>query len=287
MKNTGLVVFSLLLSGTVPSALQGSPYKADRIDIQYVAPKNSEHRPLFEVLKEHRALERLRDVLRPFRLPRRLLIKVEGCDGDSNAWYEEGAVTVCYEFLDAIWKNESLKTTPAGLAPIDTLVGPTWDVFLHEVGHAMFEYLRVPVLGREEDAADYFSAYLMLKHEKAEARRLIMGNAHQYKSDLQTAWRAKDFSDEHGTPAQRFYNVLCLAYGADQKLFQDIVDNGFLPKDRAEGCDGEYKQVAYAIERLIRPFFDRKLEKRLHKSWLPPVTTPPPHRPVSATMTSQ
>jgi hypothetical protein len=39
-------------------------------------------------------------------------------------------------------------------------------MFLHETGHAVFDLLEVPVLGREEDAADLFSAYIMLHFGK-------------------------------------------------------------------------------------------------------------------------
>ena len=45
------------------------------------------------------------------------------------------------------------KTTPAGVAPIDALIGPFLDVFLHEAGHAVFGALQIPLFGREEDAA--------------------------------------------------------------------------------------------------------------------------------------
>jgi Putative metallopeptidase len=86
------------------------------------------------------------------------------------------------------------------------------------------------------------------------------------------------FADEHGTPAQRFYNVLCLAYGADPKLFGDVVTKGFLPEDRAVICEREYAQVAHAFDTLIGPHIDRTLARQLHKRWLPPVTAPKPRR---------
>jgi len=77
------------------------------------------------------------------------------------------------------------------------------------------------------------------------------------------------FADEHGLPAQRFYNVLCIAYGADSKLFADFVEKGLLPKDRAEGCEGEYEQVARAMTKLIRPYIDESRAKRVRaKRWL-------------------
>ena len=69
------------------------------------------------------------------------------------------------------------------------------------------DLLEVPVLGREEDAADLFSAYIMLHFGKDDARRLIFGSAYQYKADLQNpevSFELKKFSDEHGFQAQRF-----------------------------------------------------------------------------------
>ena len=46
------------------------------------------------------------------RLPRALTLKVEGCDGESNAWYADDAVTVCYEYLADILRNAPKETTP-------------------------------------------------------------------------------------------------------------------------------------------------------------------------------
>ena len=47
--------------------------------------------------------------------------------------------------------------------------------FLHEAGHALFDLLEVPLLGREEDAADQLAAYYVLQFPKEIKRRLILG----------------------------------------------------------------------------------------------------------------
>ena len=65
---------------------------------------------------------------------------------------------------------------------------------------------------------------------------------------------------------QRFYNVLCLAYGADAKLFEQVVSDGHLPAERAEGCEDEYAQVKRAMTILIDPFID---EKSLRNAYSP------------------
>jgi hypothetical protein len=267
------IIALALLAATEANAQRGKP---NRIDIKYVEPKSPDHQPMFKLLKERRALEKVSQLLSPLILPRRLLLQTMGCDGVSNAWYDGESVTVCYEYLDDIWKNAPDKTTPSGISPVDTLVGPFMDVFLHEVGHAVFDMWSIPLFGREEDGADQFSTYLMLKFPKEDARRLILGSAYQYKGDLSSptvTMPRQKFADEHGTPVQRFYNLLCTAYGADPKLFADVVDKEFLPKDRSEACEGEYRQVDRAFGRLIRPHIDLKLARKQYKHWLPPLTT--------------
>lgn len=78
------------------------------------------------------------------------------------------------------------------------------------------------------------------------------------------------FSDAHSPPAQRFYNLLCIAYGADARLFADVVANDYLPKERAKGCTRDYREVSYAFYTLIRLHPDLELAQQvLRKEWLP------------------
>jgi hypothetical protein len=201
--------------------------------------------------------------------------------------YDDGAITVCYEFLDWVLQAAPEQTTPDGIVPIDAVAGPVIQIILHEAGHAVFDLLKIPIFGREEDAAEQFSAYVMLMAGKDEVRRLISGAAYQFKSGVQSESQniaTKRFADVHGTFAQRFYNILCLAYGADEELFKDMA-NAYLPKDRAEGCSDEYANVAYAFKTLIGPYIDRKLAAK-HSKWLPPVNTRPPLRPAGLATTA-
>ena len=109
--------------------------KPNRVEIAYVEPKNPAHRKIYEVLKQRRVLERFQTYLSPLRLPTTLTLKTDGCDGESNAWYEETdhTVTVCYEYIDDVVRNAPDMTTAAGVTPRDAVVGPTVEVFLHEV----------------------------------------------------------------------------------------------------------------------------------------------------------
>jgi hypothetical protein len=259
-----------------PAASNGLP-KPGQIRFEYVVPTNSAHREIYESMRKRHVLERFKEFLSPLRLPGPLLLKFDECDGVSNAWYEpaDHAVTVCYEYVNEVIANAPEDTTAAGVTRDDAIAGPGMEVFLHEIGHALFDMLKVPILGREEDAADQIAAYALLQLGKDEARRTIVGVAYMYGHEAQGQTAGmKQFADVHGLPGQRFYNLLCMAYGANPELFADLVEKKYLPESRADGCAEEYQQVSYAIRKLINPFMDQKLIKKVKaRKWLKPSPT--------------
>jgi hypothetical protein len=197
-------VACLVLSGGPAIAQKGRVLKPDQLRGEYVPPKNPAHQHTYNRLKERRVLERLSEFLSPFRLPRRLLMKVKGCDGEVDAFYQDYVITVCYEYLEYIRSNIPKEPVPGGLTPQDAVIGPTIDVFLHEAGHAVFDMLEIPVLGREEDAADLFSAYFQLQVGRQEARVLILGTAFPGQQEIQETMKKslelRDYADDHGLP---------------------------------------------------------------------------------------
>jgi hypothetical protein len=146
------------------------------------------------------------------------------------------------------------------------------DVLLHEVAHAIFDILKIPIFGREEDAADQLAAFILMQFGHDVARRTITGAALLFR---QMAAEAKpgtlDFAAVHGLPAQRFVNVLCIAYGAEPKLFQDFVAQGLLPPHRIGHCRWEYRQILHAFKTLISPHVDPELQEAVRgRQWLRP-----------------
>ena len=250
---------------------------ANRIEITYEAPENPAHSEIYEDLKENQVLERLQTFLSPFQLVIPVEIVMAGCDGEPEAEYGDGEILICYEFVEMLIENMPEETTPAGVEPVDTVVGPFFDTVLHEFSHALFDMFYTPMFGREEDAADQLAAYLYLQLGEEEARRLIQGTVYNYlvvethdEDSPQTVDEfIEDSAETHSLPAQRAYNLLCMAYGANPKLFGDVVTKGYLPEHRVEFCIEEYEQVHQAYVDLIKPHVDSELAKEIFdKSWL-------------------
>jgi Putative metallopeptidase len=245
------------------------------IEIVYNGALDPAHRPIYERLKRRRVLEDLREFLSPLKLQNKLTVSLEDCKGVRNMWYSSSnsKVTLCYEYIAYIESIATKGNPPAGLPRDDVVVGPFLHVVLHEMAHAVFDMLDIPVLGREEDAADALSQFILLQFGPQIARRSLLGVAFFYgvKSQGQTP-AGEDFSDEHGTDGQRFYNALCLAYGSDPKTFDDFIQKKLLPEDRRRRCGGEYRAVAKAFGKLLLPHVDPELLKQVQarQDWLKP-----------------
>jgi hypothetical protein len=160
--------------------------------------------------------------------------------------------------------------TPEGLTPRAAVLGPLLEVFLHEVGHALFDQLHIPILGREEDAADQFAAFILLHLDRQTARDTMLGVAWMLGQEAKDGEITRDsLADVHGLAGQRFYGELCMAYGAEPTLFQDLVDRKYLPQERAEGCAEEYGQVAYAVKTLMGRYIDASTRDKVFAGkWL-------------------
>jgi hypothetical protein len=254
--------------------------RADQVRITYEPPKNPAHQRIYRTMQERKVLERFQAFFSMLRLPRALLIKFAGCDGSVNAAYdpETASITFCYENLEHIEQGALRIAARRGIKPDDVVRSAVSAIFLHEAAHALFDLLNLPVLGREEDAADQVAVYALLQLDKDDARRIILAVLSGMELGAETETPTKGhYADVHSLTAQRLYNVMCLAYGSDQELFAELVDQGHLPKERAEGCWAEYDQVAHAVRTLIRPHVDPARRKEaLARKWLasPPERTP-------------
>jgi len=256
--------------------------RPNRIRIEYAPPKNPAHQMLYDRIRENHVLEMMQQILSPFVLPVDLTIKTMGCDGMINSWYntDDGKPTVhmCYELLADIMQNVPKEATPAGITPRDAVVGQFFFWTTHEVGHAMFDIFQTPLFGREEDAADQFAVFIMLQFGKDQARRLVGGATYAANEVIKsfdpksTVEKPLDkYSSVHGLPEQRFYNLVCWAYGADPVAFADVVEKGYLPKRRAGNCEYEYQTFRRAFASKMLPHIDRQMARAvLNTAWLPP-----------------
>ncbi|MEA2903716.1 MAG: hypothetical protein QOI12_1103 [Alphaproteobacteria bacterium] len=269
-KLAALAVFGAALSSTAVMAQPTPDMRSDRITVDYIDPRSPQYDPVMERLKKRRVLEQLAQFLSPLKLPRTLRLRAKQC-GEENAFYDpmEWALIICYEYVAGTERDAPGLPTAEGFTREDAIIGGFVDAALHEIGHALFDILDIPVLGREEDGADQVAAFIMTQFGPEVARTTIKGAAYSYK--VLGTGRNPVFWDEHGTPTQRFFNYLCIGYGGNPEAFKEFVDKGYLPQSRAASCAREFQQVRKAFAKTILPYIDQELMKKVQATrWLRP-----------------
>jgi hypothetical protein len=261
----GALIFA---SGANAATEKVAPNRPGKILIEYVPPEEAKFEELYKLLKERQVLEQIQMVLSPFKLPRGITLRVKGCKGVRNAWWDDDdySITTCYEYLQDVVDHAPTETTAAGITRQDAIVGPTAEVFLHEAAHMLFHQYKMPLLGPEEDSADAVAAYTMMQFGNKFARSAIGGVAYMYARKAQEqakTFEKEDLAEEHPLTQARFYTLLCFAYGGQPKEFADVVTKGYLPEWRAKNCDGDYERIQYAVQTLFRPHMDQAKAKQV------------------------
>lgn len=121
-------------------------------------------------------------------------------------------------------------------------------IFYHELGHAVIDIEQVPIFGQEEDAADVFSIFLIDGLFEPDA---ALDMAYDAALGFWGEALAREIEGYdvpwwgvHGADEQRFYNTVCLFYGADPEARWGFAQDMELPEERAETCPEEYDLAA-------------------------------------------
>jgi hypothetical protein len=139
---------------------------------------------------------------------------------------------------------------------IEFVSGNVLFALVHEVGHMLIAEMGLPVLGREEDAADAFATITGLKIGDAFSDRVLTASARGwFLSDLRN--RKENiktvFYDEHGLDKQRAYNIVCLMVGSDPEKFAQLATMTKLPEDRQGSCQGDFSNASWSWEKALAP----------------------------------
>jgi hypothetical protein len=281
LQKRGIALAAFLLSLWLTESLaQPAPAPAlenDQIEIVYGEPNASYLKPMFERYKKRQVLEQLKQFLSPLILPPNIKLRITAKEcGTVNSWWygRKDGLFLCYEWADFAERVAPTGPTPEGVTREGAVVGAFLQVTFHELGHAMFDIYEIPVFGREEDAADQMAGLILSEFGKNLALRTLPGAAYQWQKMNESeaeGWGRRVFSDEHGHPLQRAYNYMCIAYGAMPDTFQQYIDQGLLPKERAVNCGREFKQIEHAFAKTMLPHIDQaKMKVVQSKDWLKP-----------------
>jgi hypothetical protein len=139
---------------------------------------------------------------------------------------------------------------------VEFVTGNMLFVGFHELGHGLVSQLRVPVLGREEDAVDSFATLAMLEAGTEFSLNVLVQAARGwFLSDRrdQKLGNMLTFYDEHGLDQQRAFGIVCLMVGSDERQFKPLADWVQMPVERQRTCRDDYDNAKYAWDLVLKP----------------------------------
>ncbi len=184
-------------------------------------------------------------------LPKDAAVLVSEC-GRIDAYYDPKApgVVICYELAEHF---ESLFRSRAKGEDLQRMVtGAVFFAFLHELGHALVDQLQLPITGKEEDAVDQLAAVVLI--ESGTGIEMALDGGRAFLLNEAAGYSDNAFWGEHSFEKQRYYAILCMAYGAAPKKRAALLGGkGGLPKERAASCPAEYARIKASWGQLLDP----------------------------------
>jgi len=149
---------------------------------------------------------------------------------------------------------------------IEFVAGNMLFAVAHEVGHLLISELGLPVLGREEDAADTFAVMNLLNMNYPFSNRVLMQSARGWFLSDRRNEREKvpmAFYDEHALDKQRAYNIVCLMVGSNPESFRELATTTKMPAERQRTCRSDYNNASWSWREALAPHLRKPDQPRV------------------------
>jgi hypothetical protein len=242
-------------AGEGEEAPAGEAVEPGTVEAEWQKPRGEENVVGYELLKASETRSLAKSLATAFELPNPLLIKgVNGFGGGPFYNPEDNSITLPYEFPAVVFgviTQSNPEGTPTEWGEAAGAVNSF--ILAHEFAHALIHNFELPVLGREEDAADGIATVVLLKGEEGGLYAIDAAEFWEAFSGRQDPPDLAEYADNHSFDRQRADNILCWVAGSDEPVLEAFLENGILPEDRLAACPGEWALLRSSAEQVLDP----------------------------------
>ncbi len=124
----------------------------------------------------------------------------------------------------------------------------------HEVGHLLIDKMKLPLLGREEDAADNIATWILLQKGTPEANQALEDAAEGWMMTgmlYGDTYDDDDYSAGYTPDRHRSMQIVCMMVGADGSAFRRVANSFSMAADRQRSCHFDYEVIDRSISSLL------------------------------------
>lgn len=248
---------STLFSFFLATSLASPFIQADlsTIQVTYGKPQNKTEAANLELLQQSDVVKIFSDLVdSEFKLKYPIKLKFGAEDGPlyDPANHE---LMMPYSFLEESQQRfAKAKYEKTGVSVNEATLDAVQHTLFHELAHALIAMYDLPIVGKEEDAADNLATVLLIEYldDGAEVAISAADLFDLEGEEVQELGEA-DFWDEHSLDAQRYYTTMCHVYGSDPQKYKEVKTEAGFDKERAETCSDDYTLVRENWFKLLKP----------------------------------
>lgn len=124
----------------------------------------------------------------------------------------------------------------------------------HEVAHLLIDRLHLPVLGREEDAADNIATWMLLQKGTPDANEALKDAARGWMltgDSYDNVFTDDDFASGYSPDRQRSLQIVCMMVGADGAAFRQVAERYAIHPERQDTCFFDYDMLDRSLRSIL------------------------------------
>ena len=172
-----------------------------------------------------------------------------------RVWQQSGRIEIPYLFIQDVRDSYRKAKFDHKKTALDTYTGNVlFHVIFHEFAHTLIDQYNLPVLGKEEDAADTFADVILIQFFEGGSDVVISAaDLFFIKDQRMRQFTKDDFWSEHSLDKQRYYGRLCNAYGSNPTAYGAIKQQAGFDDNKAERCVYQYHQAKESWLNILSP----------------------------------
>lgn len=239
--------FKPAIAGTLEYEFEEASSEQDKIALH-----NIQNGGFLDVIQE--------SINQGIELPYSLKLRFAAIEDENVGPYYDGndrEIMIPYHFWDYVHSgiNELYENSTA-----EELNQYTADVVIHtlyhEITHALIDILALPITGKEENVADELGVLFIIDtFENGSEIALTAAEFFAFEGSEIEEFYEEDLFAEHALDDQRFFNVLCLAYGAgENENIEAVMQEIEISEDQLSLCEETFYQRYQAWGTILAPY---------------------------------
>ena len=232
-----------------------------QLTVSYIQGSNKSELKIEKWLKQSPEIKLITDLVnQEFKLVEPLSIVFGENDGPL---FDSGInkIFIPYHFLVEVEQRfKQVKYTSNNEMTLkDAIMDALLHTIVHELAHALIFQFDLPVLGKEEDAADGLASMLLIEYLE-EGQEIVITAADLFGLESQDVdeYQVEDYWDEHSLDIQRYYSSLCHVYGSSPEKYKHIKIDEKFSDEKSLNCQDDYEILVNSWLALLDPFLVNK-----------------------------